>query len=434
MARKIQLFLFCCLVFSISVIVSIQRNHRWGFYNTLGWDSLGYYIYLPATLVNHGFENLDTKDDKSNPNWAAYRPYPGTKKIFTKYTYGVALTEAPFFILARLGYMLFHFDKPSNIYSATDMVAIIVSDAFYLAAGLFILGLILLPYFDLKTIFLTETIIWLGTSLFSYSGLIIGFSHVRSFFLIASLIYLTPLIYERWKVSHVMIAAVILGLIVLIRPTNIVIVLYPLLYNVYTWDQFIARIRLLADKWGSLLWFPVFGVLAWIPQLIYWYYLSGHWLLYSYDQEGFIYWRNPKVFSVLFHPQNGFFLFAPLMFISMIGLYQLFRHRIHSPIAILLIFLATDYICGSWWYWNFGGAYGFRPYIDYLALLAIPMAYFISATRAWSVPVRSLALAAVIFLLFLSLRLQIIYEYPWEGSHWGWDDILRVHKEALFIK
>ncbi len=434
MFRKAYLAVFCTIVFLITIATAVERNYKWQFYMTLGWDSLGYYLYLPATVVNDGFENLDTKEDGNNPNWAAYRPYPGTNKIFTKYTYGVALTEAPFFLLARLGYRLFYHDKPGHIYSATDMVSIIVSDAFYLVAGLFILGLILLPYFDLKTIFLTELIIWLGTNLFCYSGLMIGFSHVRSFFLIASLLYLTPLIYERWKTRHVMMAAGVLGLLVVIRPTNIVILLYPLLYNVYSWQQFKDRIRLLADKWMSLLWFPILGFVAWIPQLIYWHYLSGHWVIYSYEKEGFIYWNNPKIFSILFHPQNGFFLFAPLMLLSMIGLYQLFRHRVHSPMAILLVFLVTDYICGSWWYWNFGAAYGFRPYIDYLALLAIPLAYFISTTRSWRVPVRRLALAAVIFLLFVSIRLQFIYGYPWQGPDWGWDDIIRVHKEALFIK
>ncbi len=435
MARKIQLLLFCCLVFSISVFVSIQRNHRWDFYNTLGWDSLGYYIYLPATLVNDSlFEKLDTKSQPYDPDSWIYKDYPGTHKVFTKYTYGVALTEAPFFIISRLSYFWWHGTRPSNIYSASDMIAIIISDSFYLAAGLFLLGLTLLRHFNMRVVLLTELIIWLGTNLFMYSSVMVGFSHVPSFFLIAALIYLTPALYEKQKHWQFFLIAFILALIILIRPTNIVIALYVFFYDVYTFPQIKDRLGWMWQNLLRLFWFPVWGFLVWIPQFMYWHYLSGHWLIYSYDQEGFPYWYRPKMLQVLFHPLNGFFLYAPLMLLSMAGLYQIWRRRTFSAPAILLVFLLTDYICGSWWYWNFGAAYGFRPYIDYMAMLAIPMAYFIAVAASWTLRTRVVSMGIVVFLIFLSLRLQAIYDPPWQGQWWGWVKVYRVYRDAILLR
>jgi len=257
---------------------------------------------------------------------------------------------------------------------------------------------------------------------------------VYSFFLMAGLIYLTPLIYARRKMRHIVLAAFIFGLISLIRPTNVVIAFYLLLYDVYTWEQFKTRASCLLQNWKQFIWFVVLIILAWIPQFEYWQYLSGHWLLYSYQEEGFIYWKHPKMLQVLFDPQNGFFLFAPLMLLSMVGLAMCLRRKLFSAWAILLIFVATDYICGSWHYWNFGASYGFRPYIDFLPILAIPMAYFFTTAGTWRAPWRIALAGAVIVLLFVSMRLQKIYEFPWQGPDWGWRDIVRVHERAFYIK
>ena len=51
---------------------------------------------LQAIFIHGTFEDIPviTKYE--------YRPYPGTKKIATRFTYGVALMELPFFGIAQL--------------------------------------------------------------------------------------------------------------------------------------------------------------------------------------------------------------------------------------------------------------------------------------------------------------------------------------------
>ena len=48
--------------------------------------------------------------------------------------------------------------------------------------------------------------------------------------------------------------------------------------------------------------------------------MTGHWLYYSYTEEGFKYWNEPKIAAVLFDVQNGLFLYSPLVLLMMAGL------------------------------------------------------------------------------------------------------------------
>lgn len=59
-------------------------------------DAEGYYLYLPALFINGGFEDLAVRSEVQFPL------FEDTNKRFTKYTYGVALMELPFFLLAHL--------------------------------------------------------------------------------------------------------------------------------------------------------------------------------------------------------------------------------------------------------------------------------------------------------------------------------------------
>lgn len=58
-------------------------------------DAEGYYLYLPALFIYGGFEKVPVRTEVQFPK------YPGTDKHFTKYTYGVALMQAPFFAAAH---------------------------------------------------------------------------------------------------------------------------------------------------------------------------------------------------------------------------------------------------------------------------------------------------------------------------------------------
>ena len=101
------------------------------FWNGLLWsDAEGYYLYLPALFINGGFEDLFVRSEGQFPF------FPETNKRFTKYTYGVALMQAPFFLaghgVAKLT------GQPADGYSAPYIRAVQLAALLYGFLGLLV--------------------------------------------------------------------------------------------------------------------------------------------------------------------------------------------------------------------------------------------------------------------------------------------------------
>jgi hypothetical protein len=112
-------------------------------------------------------------------------------RVETKYTYGVALLQLPFFLIAD-GITVVSGEFPRDGFSYYYQKAINFAAAFYLSLGLFILFLALKVYFNYKNkiVFATLVALFLGTNLYYYGIIETGMSHIYSFFLFSCLIYL----------------------------------------------------------------------------------------------------------------------------------------------------------------------------------------------------------------------------------------------------
>ena len=94
-------------------------------------DVEGYYLYLPGTLIYDGFEDMPVKTPRE------YQPHPHSGKTLTRFTYGVALMEAPVMLLTHLTAVQgwFHAKAPDG-YSNTYNDGIIVASLLYVVLGL----------------------------------------------------------------------------------------------------------------------------------------------------------------------------------------------------------------------------------------------------------------------------------------------------------
>ncbi len=183
------------------------------------------------------------------------------------------------------------------------------------------------------------------------------------------------------------------------------------------------------EKWAyiqknalNLLIMAVAAIAVWIPQLIYWKSVTDHWIMWSYGDETFKYWKEPKLFRVLFDAWNGWLLYSPIAIIPLVGL-VLGRHsNRHSERIIMLILALATYLFASWWAWWFGGAFGHRCYVEYYALLAMPFAAV--AERAfkftWS---KVVFIALCLLLIYYNLGLTYHYQAPWDGPNWTYDSV-----------
>jgi hypothetical protein len=342
--------------------------HARFFVGVIWSDAEGYYLYLPAIFINAGFEDLSTRTGE-----VQFPLVEGTNKRFTKYTCGVAMLQMPFFLAAHQ--LAKWNSQPLDGISPYYVYGLQIAALLYGFLGLLVLKRMLLRYVNPWIGFFVIVGLFFGTNFFHYMVQEPAMSHIYSFLLFGLFVYYTPRFYEQadWRIFTIM--GLLLGLITLIRPTNIVIVLYLLFYDVTSQTAFRERMKFIGKHFLILLVAPLASFVVFIPQFIYWKYVSGDWLMYSYGDEGFTNWADPKFREVLFDIKNGWLLFSPLVCLPLLGCLLGSWKNSFNIRTITIIVLITFYVFSSWWCWWFGGAFGQRGFVEYYVLLAIPFAY-----------------------------------------------------------
>ncbi|TAK43766.1 MAG: hypothetical protein EPO28_05630 [Saprospiraceae bacterium] len=281
---------------------------------------------------------------------------------------------------------------------------------------------------------LVISVLLLSTNLLHYMSRAPSMAHAYLFFLSSVFVFLTPRLFEKPSYGNYLLAGLLLGLMILIRPTLGVVALYPLLYGIRNAEDFKARIGFLKHHFKKIVLAMLPVVLVWLPQMYYWHYITGHWIYYSYEKEGFDFLVNPQILKVLFSPLNGWLLYNPVMLIPLVGIFPLLRGNRLNSIAIFAILAISTYIFGSWWCWWFGGAYGHRSYIELLPFLAFPLCYIVS--YIFSKPrgaIKWALLALIVLFCYYNMRMNYLYEGVWSERWWSWEHYLPVLKQVFFI-
>ena len=287
---------------------------------------------------------------------------------------GVAFMYYPFFQTAHLLSPLLGYENDG--FTAPYSTALIISSILYALMGMFFLRKVLLySYNDIITS-ITLLIIGLSTNLFWYTTKEAPMSHSYSFALFCIFIFLTDRWYQKPNYTRSVFLGLTLGLIILIRPTNIIIVLYFLLYGIIKSKDFKNRFITYLSNYKQIILISICILLVWIPQLLYWKSVTNQFFFYSYSDNESFFFANPKIINVLFGFRKGWLLYTPSMIFSLIGIFLLKNTKYFW--AILSFTLVNIYIISSWWCWWYGGGFGMRPFIESYALLAIPLAAYLN--------------------------------------------------------
>lgn len=346
--------------------------------NTLYGDALGYYMYLPATFIYNNVDRMyDLPDDKTihfGIRWYAQemkaRKGPIGKEV-NQYTYGIAFLEMPFFFIAHaIEKVRGH---TGNGYSITYQYLVKASSVFYLLMGMLLLYRILKNYFPPGISLLTLLCLFIGTNLFWFTLLQSGMSHIPLFFLYCMLILSTIELHKKPQKRKFIAMGLTIGLITVIRPTDILCILIPLLYNVYNKVTMHDKILLLKNHASKMALLIAAFILPVIPQLLYWKTTTGQYIYYSYADQSFSYWKHPKIIEGLFSFNNGWLAYSPIMLISLAGM-VLYRRYKKWAWCLWVILPAYIYIIYSWYCYNYINGLGSRPMIHLYPLLAIPFA------------------------------------------------------------
>ena len=390
-------------------------------------DKSIYYVYLPATFIYHW-------DAKRFPHRCdtTYRGFildDARNKVVAKMTCGVAMLWTPFFLVTHaiaLGCSL-QADGFSDIYQHAALVPPVV----FLLLGLFFLRRFLLRYFPPWITWIALLLIFTGTNLY-YFALAEGLmSHVHSFFLFSLYLFLLKKWLDNGMKSFRVFMAIsfLIALITLVRPTNAIMALCIFLLDVTSVKEVLNRIKefLMPKYLGTFL---LTAFLVFLPQMIYWKYLSGSFIHYSYGGESFVNWKSPVIVPLLFSPLNGLFTYNPLVLFMVAGFLAMIFRKVSNGVMILLIFALVVWISGSWHLWFFGGSFGARPFVEYYTLFSLGLCFFLAGI----IRIKNLFAVSVVALTFTACswyNLRLLYHNYWNTSSvWAWDDFSQRLGEA----
>jgi hypothetical protein len=394
----------------------------WTDFNTGAWknpkriiqsDVIEYYGYLPAAFIYHDL-TLHFRDNYSGSHhfeiWA--RKLPNGNSVF-KYTMGPAMLYAPFFFVANVLASPLGYDAGG--YSPPYRLAIVIAALFYLFIGLFFLRKVLTRFFPVGIVAAVLLSLGLGTNLFWYSTMEPGMPHVYDFALVSLLIYLTLSWHNRLTKSKSIGIGLVLGMLTLIRPINVLFVLFFVLYGVKKGRDLHVRLRYFRHHFGHVILVMTTGFLVLIPQLIYWKLITGIWIYYSYGNEGFFFWQ-PHLMDVLFSFRKGWYIYTPVMLIATLGLIPLFKRKKAFFWSVTMLLVVYLYVVSSWWSWWYGGSLGQRALIELYPLMAFPLAVFYR--QASRQPTLAKSLLYILFGSAVLLGGFYSVQYYYGAIHW----------------
>lgn len=379
-------------------------------------DGFGYFSYLSSVFIDNDLSfrtALLNVPDGVNPQWAyGLGKHPETGKMFVKYTPGVAILAAPFYVLADA--LTWLFKLPRSGYSIIYQFSAVIAGIFYLLIGLKAIFEVALFRFNLFTAMLTSVLILLATNVLHYGVYDQTMAHIYSFGLIA--LYVRELILYKSNLHTTSLLPIIkfgvlMGLIILTRVPDAIIGLLA---------AFLIILKQWASSWlKTIAYLSIYVIVVLIllsPLFLFWYYSTGSFLINSYSvliyggvREGFN-WTNPQVINFLFSAKAGYFFWAPVTLFAFLSLPLMIKQDKALGWLLMLVLTVEIYIYSSWWLWDYGASIGSRPMVDMMPLIALPLATLIDYVKVKTGRLITITLST----LFIGINLLFIFS-SWSG-------------------
>jgi hypothetical protein len=300
-----------------------------------------------------------------------------------------------------------------NGFSIPYRYAILLSTLFYALLGLYFLRKNVMLFFNDQISAYTLLAIAFATNFYLYSTHEAGLTHLHTFFMLNVAIYLSLKWNTHRNFSSALLFGIVCGLIVLLRPVNILLLLpLPFFASISSMLQ-VKNLNILSALktyiFSKQIAFAFIGaIIIWLPQLIFWKLQTGSWLHYSYNDEGFFF-SNPQIINGLFSFRKGWFIYTPIMFFAVLGLFKFWRQKPILGTAISAVFILFLYITFSWWCWWYGGGFSARTLIDFYPFLAFGLAAFFAYLFDKKQTIK--IFGTVLLFFFIGLNLFQSYQY-----------------------
>ena len=327
------------------------------------WDVMNYYSYLPAKFCNQG--SFDFKNGHE-----IYLPKSPKGEFLPKVTYGMSLLYSPFF---ALGYKIAYNEKEAlDGFSPPFSLCIHWGSILYGLLGLIFLRNLLIRFFDEWVTAITLAIVFFGTTLFYYTMGSSEMAHSHLFFLISAFLLLTYQWNEKRTWMRSIGIGILLGIISLIRPTEILVGALFLFWGVHDWESLKAQLNRLWEAKFHLILMGIMILIAWLPQFLFWKEHTGNYFFFSYGDERF-FWKDPQLINILFSYRKGWLTYSPLIWLLIFGFFFMKGELSKFRPVILFLLILNVYMLSCWWDWFFGGGFGARGFTQHIAYLSLPI-------------------------------------------------------------
>lgn len=355
-----------------------DANWRQGVVNS---DGRGYYYFLPALIQGDPDYQLTQKQEEKaigKPSQSYILPTENGRWVNKCYP-GVALLQAPSFLIATAA------DAVSgasfNGYSDTHLYF------FFWTNVLFLFGSILLLRSNLRNYFGTERYTWIISLLAVFATNIAyqaffypGLSHHYTFFLVN----LWICFFLKWRAdgkwASLACFALVSGLMVLVRPTNLLFFLFiPFLAG--NWKTLrLLFTDLFRFRNGKLLGaIALFcGVVSVLPLATY--LQTGHFFYWSYQGEGFIF-DGAHFLDTWISYRAGILVHTPLVIVGLIGLVLVWKKERFAVSAVVLALMCVTFILSSWWCWDYQLFFGHRGFTEFHVITGFILMYFVISVK-----------------------------------------------------
>ena len=377
---RIALYFCLCTILVVNCFYYPKWNNR-GVEATISWDVSGYYMYLPAHFIYKdikkcGFKEEMLKKYKMTPSFQQAFVHKESGNYVMKYSIGQAVLYSPFFFVAHAWALNdSSYDADGFTFPYQFMISLWMMILTFI--GLIYLRKSLIQYFSEWAVALGLIGITFGSNYLNYAAIDGAMTHNTLFTIYSLLIYLTIQFYKNPNLKKGLGIGFLVGMAALIRPTEIISCLIPLLWGIDSLkrDGLFNRLTFLGKQWKYLLSAVLLTLAIGSIQLMYWKYASGDWIVYSYEDQGFS-WLQPHILDCMFSYRSGWLTYSPLMVFALVGFYFLYKKDISLFWPCFIFSMLFMYIAFAWDIWWYGGSLGQRAMVQSYPMLIFPLCAF----------------------------------------------------------
>lgn len=344
----------------------------------LSWEAGGYYWYLPSVFIYQDLKGQGFKDSilhkyQMTPAQDFQYGYKLNESgsYILRYPFGLAILELPYFFIAHIWAPMLGY--PADGFSLPYQFMIFVGGMLIAFIGLYYLRRFLLAYFLDRTVAISLLLLTIGTNYLNFAGIEVGLSQTWLFTLYTLLLWNTHRYYTSYKRKHIICLGALIGLLILINPTEVISALIPTLWGIERplSSSFQKRLVFWKSKKQDLIPAVFITLIIICTLLVYGKWVADEWIIFNYWDWEYS-WLRPHFFQYAFNVQTGWLRHTPLMLIVIPSI-LLYIFKGSNRWALLGYAFIHYYIVSCSQTWDYIG----RAMIQSYPVLFIFIAYFI---------------------------------------------------------